>query len=197
MDIEYTAWSVIVKEARLNTSNKVRNWLLKTPQRRVHQLYNPETCRVHYLYRMRYNGQRSKFVHLPWGNVLIVKNLVAACTSTVHRLYNPEICRVHYLDRLKCESLSGKVTCTPTTRWDTDCWKPCSGLYINCTTLKLVVWITYTEWSVIIQAASLYTYNKERYWLLKTRWWPVYQLYNSETCRVHYLFRKKCDSPSG
>ena len=47
--------------------------------------------------------------------------------------------------------------------------KPCSGLYINCTTLKFVVYITYTVQSAIVQAASLYTYNKVRYWLLKPR----------------------------
>ena len=43
-----------------------------------------------------------------------------------------------------------------------------SVLYINCTTLKLVVYITYSERSVMVQAVSLYTYNKVRYWLLKT-----------------------------
>ena len=37
-----------------------------------------------------------------------------------------------------------------------------SGLYINCTTLKLLVYITYTAWSVMVQSASLYTYNKIR-----------------------------------
>ena len=43
-----------------------------------------------------------------------------------------------------------------------------SVLYINCSTLKLVVYITYTAWSVMFPAESLYTYNKVRYWLLKT-----------------------------
>ena len=43
-----------------------------------------------------------------------------------------------------------------------------SVLYINCTTLKLVVYINYAAWSVMFPAESLYTYNKDRYWLLKT-----------------------------
>ena len=43
-----------------------------------------------------------------------------------------------------------------------------SVLYINCTTLKLVVYITYTSRSVMVQAAGFYTYNKVRCWLLKT-----------------------------
>ena len=38
-----------------------------------------------------------------------------------------------------------------------------SNLYINCTTLKLVVHITNIICSVLVQAASLYTYNKVRY----------------------------------
>ena len=46
--------------------------------------------------------------------------------------------------------------------------KPRSGLYINCTTLKLLVYIIYNPWSVMVQLASLYTYNKDRYWLFKT-----------------------------
>ena len=46
--------------------------------------------------------------------------------------------------------------------------KPRSGLYINCTTLKLVVYITYTVQSVILQEVSLENYNKVRYLLLET-----------------------------
>ena len=38
-----------------------------------------------------------------------------------------------------------------------------SGLYINCTTLKLVVHITNTVRSVLGQAAALYTYKNVRY----------------------------------
>ena len=43
------------------------------------------------------------------------------------------------------------------------CFKPCSGLYINCTTPKLVVHITNTICSVLVQTAALYTYNKVVY----------------------------------
>ena len=41
--------------------------------------------------------------------------------------------------------------------------------------------ITYTASSVLVQAASLYTYNKDRYLLLNTRLQAVHQLYNLET----------------
>ena len=34
-----------------------------------------------------------------------------------------------------------------------------SNLYINCTILKFLLHITNIVWSVLIQAASLYTYN--------------------------------------
>ena len=36
-------------------------------------------------------------------------------------------------------------------------------MYINCTTLKLGVYITYTARSVMVQAETLYTYNKVKY----------------------------------
>ena len=39
----------------------------------------------------------------------------------------------------------------------------CIGLYINCTTLKLVVHIINTICSVLVQTAALYTYNKVMY----------------------------------
>ena len=38
-----------------------------------------------------------------------------------------------------------------------------SGLYIKCTTLKLIVHITNTICSVLVQTAALYTYNKVMY----------------------------------
>ena len=47
-------------------------------------------------------------------------------------------------------------------------FKPRSGLYINCTTLKLVVCIIFSAWSVMVLKESLYIYNNLRYWLLKT-----------------------------
>ena len=77
----------MVQAASLYTYNKVRYWLLKSKLSPVHQLYNPETCRVHYLLRMKYNGPRRKFVHLQQGKVLIVNNSIAACTSTVQTLH--------------------------------------------------------------------------------------------------------------
>ena len=43
------------------------------------------------------------------------------------------------------------------------CLEHCSNLYINCTTFKIVVHITNVVLSVLVQAASLYTYNKVRY----------------------------------
>ena len=57
--------------------------IVKYPKRPVHQLYNPETCRVHELHRIKCNGPSGKFLHLQQGRVMIVKNFVAACTSTV------------------------------------------------------------------------------------------------------------------
>ena len=45
----------------------------------------------------------------------------------------------------------------------TDCLKLRCGLYINCTTLKLDVHITYTASSVLVQEGCLYTYDKVRY----------------------------------
>ena len=84
--ITYSA-SVIVPVASLYTDNKVRNWLFKTPLRPVHQLYNPETCCVHNLHLMSCNGPSGKFEHLQQGNLLIVENPLADCTSTV-QLWN-------------------------------------------------------------------------------------------------------------
>ena len=43
------------------------------------------------------------------------------------------------------------------------CLEHRSNLYINCTTLKLVVLITNIILSVLVQTASLYTYNNVRY----------------------------------
>ena len=62
----------MVQAASLYTYNKVRYWLLKTPERPVHQLYNPETCRIHYLHLKKCNGPSGTFVHLQQGKVLIV-----------------------------------------------------------------------------------------------------------------------------
>ena len=47
----------------------------------------------------------------------------------------------------------------------------CNGLYINCTTVKLVVHITNSVYCVLVEAAGLYTYNKVRYWLLQLCAW--------------------------
>ena len=47
------------------------------------------------------------------------------------------------------------------------CLEHCNNLYINCAALKLVVHISNIVLSVLVQAASLYTYNKVRYWLYK------------------------------
>ena len=47
--------------------------------------------------------------------------------------------------------------------WTQGCLQHCSSLYINCTTLKLVMHITNLVCSVLVQAESLYTYNKVRY----------------------------------
>ena len=35
-----------------------------------------------------------------------------------------------------------------------------SGLYTNCTTLKLLMHIANMEWSILMQRDGLYTYNK-------------------------------------
>ena len=138
---------------------------------------------------MKSNGPCGKFGQLQHGKVLIVNNLVAACTSTVQPLNLSCTLPTSYI-----VSWSKSQICTPTTRLCTDYWKPCGGLYINCTTLKLVSYITYTAWSVMIQAASLDSYNKVRYWLLTTMCRPVHQLYNPETCRVHYRHHIQCHS---
>ena len=53
---------------------------------------------------MKCNGPSGNIVHLQKGEVLIVKNPVAACTSTV----NPETCHVHHQHCMKCNGLSGK-----------------------------------------------------------------------------------------
>ena len=47
--------------------------------------------------------------------------------------------------------------------WPLGCLEHHSNLYINCTILKLVVHITNIVRTVLVQAASLYTYNKVRY----------------------------------
>ena len=46
--------------------------------------------------------------------------------------------------------------------WTQGCLEHRSNLYINCTTLKLVVRITNIVRSVLVKAANLYTYNKVR-----------------------------------
>ena len=38
--------------------------------------------------------------------------------------------------------------------------KHCSGLYTNCTTVKLGVHIANMVWSILVQRDGLYTYNK-------------------------------------
>ena len=58
------------------------------------------------------------------------------------------------------------------------CLEHRSNLYINCTTLYLVVHITNFVWSVLVQAASLYTYNNFRYWLYKLNVWASNWVYN-------------------
>ena len=47
--------------------------------------------------------------------------------------------------------------------WTHGCLEHGSNLYINCTTVKLVVRITNVVSSVMFQAAGLYTYNKVMY----------------------------------
>ena len=47
--------------------------------------------------------------------------------------------------------------------WTQVCLEHRSNLYINCTTLKLVVHIKNLLWSVLVQAAGLYTNNKVMY----------------------------------
>ena len=153
----------MVQAASLYTYRKVRYWLLKTPKRPVHQLYNTETCRVQCLLCMKCNGPSRKFVHLQQGKVLIVENSISACISTVQQ-WNLS-CKIPIAHAVLC---SKQQVCTPTTRLGHDYQKPSKGLYINCTTLKLVVYNTYTSWSVMVQVDGLYTYNKVRYWLLKT-----------------------------
>ena len=139
----------MVKKTSLYTYNKVRYWLLKTPWRPVHHLYNPETCVVHYQHCMKCNGPGGKFGQLQQGKVLIVNNLVAACTSTVQPWNLSFTLPTSYT-----VSWSKSQICTPTTRLGTDYWKRRSGLYINCATLKLVVYITYIIYSVIVKKTS-------------------------------------------
>ena len=62
--------------------------------------------------------------------------------------------------------------------WTQVCLEHRSNLYINCTTLKFLLHITNIVWSVLIQAASLYTYNKVRYWLYKLGAWAWNWVYN-------------------
>ena len=40
-----------------------------------------------------------------------------------------------------------------------------SGLYTNCTTLKLVVYIANMVWSILVQTDDLYPHNKVGQWL--------------------------------
>ena len=49
----------------------------------------------------------------------------------------------------------------------------------------------------MVQASSLYIYNKVRYCFLKTPYLPVHQLYNIQTYRAQYLHRMQRDIPSG
>ena len=73
-------------------------------------------------------------------------------------------------------------------------------MYINCTTLKLVMHVTTTVWREIIQAAALYTYNKAKYWLFKLSAWAwtftlsVWNLPNVTitSCRVSFHTLSMC-----
>ena len=62
--------------------------------------------------------------------------------------------------------------------WTQVCLEHRSNLYINCTTLKLVVHISNIILSVLVQAASLYTYNNVNYWLYKVSAWASNWEYN-------------------
>ena len=105
----------------------------------MHQLYNPETCRTYYQHRMKCTDLSSTFVLLQQGIVLIVSikcvGVKIDCTSLKPSVHNTNIMHhiMAYFVRLyitQC-SLYG-------------CVNQRSDLYINCTTMILVVHITNT-----------------------------------------------------